>query len=165
MTGPRRGVGAGVVAAMAVLAVLLAATAALAAARTSHRHALDQAREDAIAAAASEVPVVLSYDYRHLQSDFRRAEALLTPRFRADYVRTTAKGVLPLAAKYKAISSADVTAAGAVDNGTDRAVVLVFVSQTVTNSLLSAPRLDRSRINVTLVKTGDRWRIDHLAPI
>jgi Mce-associated membrane protein len=165
MTGVRRGVGVVVVAVMAALAVLLAALSAFAAARASHRHALDEARRQVAAAAASAVPVVLSYDYRHLPRDFARAEAQLTPNFRKQYIRTTAKGVQPLAAKYKAISSADVTASGVVDNGVDRAVVLVFVSQTVTNSLLSAPRLDRSRINVTLVRSGGRWLIDKLAPV
>jgi Mce-associated membrane protein len=153
------------VATVSVLAVLAAALAAVAAARVSHRHALDRARENAVAAATSGVATVLSYDYRHLTADFQRAEGLLTSRFRKEYDRTTAAGVKPLAAKYQARSSAQVTVAGSVSTGVDRVVVLVFVDQTVTNSQLSAPRLDRSRINVTLVKQGNRWLIDRLAPI
>jgi Mce-associated membrane protein len=47
----------------------------------------------------------------------------------------------------------------------DRASVLLFVSQTVTNSQLAAPRLDRSRISVTLLRSGSRWLIDKLNPI
>lgn len=154
-----------VVTTLAVLAVLAAALSAVAAERVSHRHALDRARENAIGAASSSVATVLSYDYRHLAADFSKAEALLTPRFRKEYDRTTAKGVEPLAAKYKAQSSAQVSAAGTVSVDVDRVVVLVFVNQTVTNSNLAAPRLDRSRINVTMVDQDGRWLIDGLAPI
>jgi Mce-associated membrane protein len=156
------------VALVALLAVVAGGLSALAATRSSHRHALDRARTQAIAAATREVGIVLSYDYRHLQSDFRRAESMLTsgPKgFRAKYVRTTAKQVQPLAAKYHAVSTAEVSAAGVVDNNADRAVVLVFVSQTATNTQLAQPRLDRSRIRATLVRVGDRWLIDRLDPV
>ena len=154
-----------VVATVAVLGVLAAALAAVAAQHVSHRHELDSARENAVAAATSGIATVLSYDYRHLAGDFKRAEALLTPAFRKNYDTTTASAVEPLAAKYKARSSAEVTAAGTVSTGVDRVVVLVFVAQTVTNSQLAAPRLDRSRINVTLVRSGSRWLIARIAPI
>ena len=153
------------VAAVSVLAVLAATLAAVAAQRVSHRHDLDRARDNAIAAATTGVATVLSYDYRHLAGDFHKAETLLTARFRKEYDKTTAAGVQPLAAKYKARSSAQVTVAGSVSTSVNRVVVLVFVQQTVTNSQLAAPRLDRSRINVTLLKQGDRWLIDRLAPI
>ncbi len=162
---PRRQMRLAVVATVAVLAVCAAALAAVAAERVSHRHAVDRARENGIAAATTGVASVLSYDYRHLSADFQKAEALLTPRFRKEYDRTTAAGVKPLAAKYKAQSSAHVSAAGTVSVSPDRVVVLVFVDQTVTNSQLAAPRLDRSRIDVTIVHQGGRWLIDRLSPI
>ena len=154
-----------VVASVAVLALCAAALAAVAATRVSHRHALDRARENATAAATSGVATVLSYDYRHLASDFHHAEGLLTAHFRKQYDKTTAAGVEPLAQKYQARSSAQVTAAGAITTSVDRVVVLVFVDQTVTNSQLAAPRLDRSRIDVTLVHQAGRWLIDRLSPI
>jgi Mce-associated membrane protein len=119
-----------------------------------------------VAAAASGVRVVLSYDYRHLDTDFAAAERLLTPAFRKKYVDTTDKGVKPLAVKYKAITSADVTAAGLVS--TTRGAcnhVLVLVQQTVTNSQLAEPRLDRARIDVAMVRTNGRWLIDNLNPV
>lgn len=162
---PRHQLRLGVVSALALLAMFAAALAAVVATRVSHRHELDRARDNAIAAATSGVATVLSYDYRHLDSDFKRAESLLTAKFRKKYDETTAAAVKPLAQKYQARSSAQVTAAGNITTGVDKAVVLVFVDQTVTNSQLSAPRLDRSRIDVTLVRQGDRWLIDALSPI
>jgi len=162
---PRQQLRFAVVASIAVLAVCAAALAAVAATRVSHRHALDNARENATAAATSGVATVLSYDYRHLASDFHRAEGLLTARFRKKYDSTTAAAVEPLAQKYQARSSAQVTAAGTISTSVHRVVVLVFVDQTVTNSQLTAPRLDRSRIKVTLADQGGRWLIDQLSPI
>jgi Mce-associated membrane protein len=161
----RRGLLLAVAAVLSAVAVLAAALAAVAAMRSSRVHAVDAARDDALAAVASGIPVVLSYDYRHLKADFARAEARLTPRFRKQYDATTAKQVEPLAAKYHATSSAQVSAAAVVDASPDRAVVLVFVTQLATNTNLSAPRPDQSRINVTVVRSGDRWLIDRLAPL
>lgn len=119
-----------------------------------------------VATAASSVRVVLSYDYRHLDKDFAAAERLLTPAFRKKYVDTTNKGVKPLAAKYKAITSADVTGAGLVSTTRGSCDhVLVLVQQTVTNSQLAQPRLDRSRIDVLMVRRDGRWLIGDLNPL
>ena len=156
----------------ALVALMLVALAAVAATRSSDRLANspaglldDGAVASALSAATTDVGTVLSYDYRHLDRDFARAEALLTPTFRKQYLDTTEKGVRPLAGKYKAISTAQVTSAGLVDGSRDKAVVLVFVSQTATNSQLTAPRLDRARIKATLVRGGDGWLIANLEPI
>jgi len=150
---------------LAVLAAVTVALAGLVASRVSAVNADEGPRGDIVGAATGAVASVLSYDYRHLDSDFARAQGLLTPKFRKQYDDTTAKGVRPLATKYKAISSADVSAAGVVETGSDRAVVLVFVNQTVTNTQLTAPRLDRSRIKVTLVRSHGRWLIDKLTTL
>jgi len=119
-----------------------------------------------VSAAASGVKVVLSYDYRHLDADFAAAERLLTPAFRKKYVDTTDKGVKPLAVKYKAITSAEVTGAGLVSTTRGRCDhVLVLVQQTVTNSQLAQPRLDRARIDVSMLRVNDHWLINDLNPV
>ena len=151
--------------AVAVVAATATALAGLVTSHVSSVNAVEHTRSDVVGAATSGVATILSYDYRHLDTDFASAERLLTPHFRKQYDDTTAKGVKPLAAKYKAISSADVSAAGVVEADSDRAVVLVFVNQTVTNSQLTAPRLDRSRIDVTLVRSNGRWLIDKLTTL
>jgi Mce-associated membrane protein len=154
-----------VVSTVAIISVLAAGLAAVATQRVSHRHALDQAREGALAAATSGAETLLSYDYRHLDADISKAGALLTPGFRAKYDKTMDGGVKPLAVKYHARTSAAVTAAASVTTAMDRAVVLVFVAQTVTNNQLAAQRLDRSRNNVTLVRRDGRWLIADLSPV
>lgn len=156
-----------VVACLAVVAIAASTLTALAAVRVSHRHELDQARHQAVIAARSSVETILSYDYRNLTKDFADAEALCTPKFRKKYVKTTAAVVEPLAAKYRATTTAVIApgAAGVITVSANRALVLVFVNQTVTNSRLAAPRLDRSRINVSLVRSGGRWLVDDLQPV
>jgi Mce-associated membrane protein len=153
------------VAVVALVAVVASVLGALAVQRQSARLAVAQARTEALAAARSEVATVLSYDYHHLNQDYARAKSVMTPAFRPQYDKTTASGVTPLARRYQAISTSVVTAAGSVQQSADRAIVLVFVAQTVTNNKLSAPRLDRSRIEVALVRSGGRWLINAMTPV
>ena len=148
-----------------VLAVAAAALVAVVATHLSSKHAATADATDAIAAATDGVATVLSYNYKSLDNDFTKAESLLTPSFRKSYVATTAKAVQPLAAKYKAVSSAQVTAAGVVASGSGHVQVLVFVDQTVTNSQLAKPRLDRSRIIVDLSSRNGHWLINKLTPV
>jgi Mce-associated membrane protein len=117
------------------------------------------------AAAAREVRATLTYNYKTLNADFAAAEAGLTPSFRVSYLHTTATAVTPLATKTQADSTAAVTAGGVSVATETNATVLLFVDQTVTNNLLAHPRLDRSRIEVTMAKQGGKWLIDNLAPI
>ena len=148
-----------------VLAVAAAALVAVVATHLSSKHAATADATGAIAAATDGVATVLSYNYKSLDNDFTKAESLLTPSFRKSYVATTAKAVQPLAAKYKAVSSAQVTAAGVVASGSGHVQVLVFVDQTVTNSQLAKPRLDRSRIIVDLSSRNGHWLINKLTPV
>ena len=152
-------------AALVVLAVVAAVLAVLLSLRVSHNHDKNQAATAALSAATTGVASVLSYNYKSLDADFAKAEALLTPSFRKSYQATTAKAVQPLAEKYKAVSTAQASAAGVIVSSTSAAKVLVFVSQQVTNTQLSAPRLDRSRIEVELVHAHGQWLINKLTPV
>ena len=67
--------------------------------------------------------------------------------------------------KYHAVSSAAVTDAGVSAATPTTATVLLFVDQTVENSQLANPRLDRSRVKVSMVLVNGHWLIDNLAPV
>jgi hypothetical protein len=89
----------------------------------------------------------------------------MSQKFRADYAKTAATSVVPLAQKTHAITTGTVVAGGVISAGTDRAKILVFADQTVENKLLNATsRLDRSVIEVSMVKQNGRWVIDDLQP-
>jgi Mce-associated membrane protein len=116
-------------------------------------------------AASAGAKAALSYDYRHLSADFSAAEKLMTPSFKADYIGQTNRNVKAPAAKFHAVSVATIEGAGVASISSSKATVLVFVDQTVRNSQLSAPRLDRSRVQVSLVRSHGSWLINNLSPI
>ncbi|EST34734.1 hypothetical protein [Streptomyces roseochromogenus] len=150
-------------------AVLVAAlvTAAVLGWRYQEGRQAEQARGEALAAARNAAPVVLSYDYRHLDRDFTRARALLTGHFRDEYGRTTKTVVAPTATKYQGVVKA--TVAAPTDGGApavsvvsatpDRAVVLLFVNQVTESTQVPEPRLDLNRVRMTLTRTSDGWKV------
>lgn len=158
-----------------VVAALLAVVTQRLSSRTASTHRLDAAASasylagpgalTAEAAAARETRATLTYNYKTLAADFAAAEAGLTPKFRASYLGTTASSVTPLAAKYHAVSTATVSAAGVSVASPSAATVLLFVDQTVENTQLAHPRLDRSRIKVSMLKLNGHWLVDNLSPI
>ncbi|MFE2100043.1 hypothetical protein [Streptomyces sp. NPDC059468] len=126
-----------------------------------------KARTEALAAARKAAPVVLSYDYRHLDRDFARARALLTGAFRDQYGRTTKTVVGPTAKKYHGVVKATVAAptdggapaVSVVSAAPDRAVVLLFVNQITQSTQVSGARLDLNRVRMTLARTADGWKV------
>jgi Mce-associated membrane protein len=160
------------VALVVVLAALLAVVSQRVSTQTHHQHAAAAAAYlagpnalAAEAAATRETRATLSYNYKTLKADYATAEAGLTARFRPSYVSTTTSSVSAAATKYHAVSTAAVTAAGVSAASATSATVLVFADQTVTNTQLAHPRLDRSRIKVAMLKVGGKWLIDNLSPI
>jgi Mce-associated membrane protein len=148
----RTGLVALLVAALAVGGVLLV--------QQRDHDARQRAAEQALAAAQTAVVAVLSYDYRHLDEDFAAAEALTAQPFTAEYQRTTAKAVRPVAVKNAAVVKASLSAAGVVRATADRVVVLAFVNQTTSSSRLQRPQVDQNRVELTMVRHDDgRWLV------
>jgi Mce-associated membrane protein len=167
-TGPTLPGGSNAVVAIVALAVAVAVVLAVVVTHLSGR--TDQSPSSTATAAVESAATAgakaaLSYDYRHLSADFTAAEKLMTPSFKADYVGQTNRNVKGPAVKFKAVSVATIEGAGVASMSSSRATVLVFVDQTVRNSQLSAPRLDRSRVQVSLVRSNGTWLVDNLSPI
>jgi Mce-associated membrane protein len=127
----------------------------------------EQARGQALTAARKAAPVVLSYDYRHLDRDFASARARLTGKFRDEYGKTTKTVVGPTAKKYEGVVKATVVepagggtpAASVVSASSDKAVVLLFVNQVTRSTQVSGPRVDLNRVRMTLDRTSDGWKV------
>lgn len=126
----------------------------------------DQARGQALTAARQSAPVVLSYDYRHLDRDFATARTRLTGHFRDEYRKTTTTVVGPTARKYHGVVKATVAqptggspAASVISASPDRAVVLLFVNQVTTSTQVSGSRVDLNRVRMTLTRTSDGWKV------
>jgi Mce-associated membrane protein len=167
-TGPDVPGGTNAVVAVVALAVAVAVVLAVVVSGLSGR--TDQAPSGSATAAVENAAsagakAALSYDYRHLGTDFAAAEKLMTPSFKANYISQTNRNVKAPAAKFHAVSDATIEGAGVASMSSSRATVLLFVDQTVRNTQLSAPRLDRSRVQVSLVRSNGKWLINNLSPI
>lgn len=127
----------------------------------------ETARTEALAAARRAAPVVLSYDYRHLDRDFARARAHLSGDFRAEYAKTTKTVVAPTAEKYHGVVKATVAApasggspaASVVSASPEKVVVLLFVNQVTESTQVSGARVDLNRVRMTMSHTESGWRV------
>ncbi|WP_369168914.1 hypothetical protein AB5J49_13755 [Streptomyces sp. R28] len=127
----------------------------------------ESARAEAVAAARTAAPAVLSYDYRHLDKDFAAARTHLTGGFGDEYEKTTKTVVGPTAKKYRGVVKATVAApatagtpaASVVSAAPDKVVVLLFVNQVTESTQVSGSRVDLNRVRMTMRRTADGWKV------
>ena len=117
--------------------------------------AAEEARQAAIVLAID----LATYDYRDLGGNFRHVAERATPHF-AGQLRQLNEELGQELQQTRAVATATVRSAGVVRASTTKAVVAVFVDQTVTNTKTPSPRTERSRMELTLVKQGEVWRLD-----
>ena len=155
---PRRRSDLLVLVATAVVMALVV-TAGLLVVRARGEDRVEEARSAALAAGERHAVTLLSYDHRHLDRDFARAEAVLTGSFADDYARTTEKVVRPTAEQVKAVVTAEVVSSSVVRAAENRVVLLLFVDQTTTSTRLDGPKVDLNRVRMTLTRTGGQWLV------
>jgi len=142
-----------------VVALALVLTAAALTVKARGEDRTERARTEAVAAAESRAVDLLSYDYRHLDRDFGRAEKGLTGQFAQDYAHTTDSVVRPTAEEVHAVVKAEVVSSSVVRAAQNKVVVLLFVNQTTTSTRVQGPQVDLNRVRMTLVRVGDDWKI------
>lgn len=153
-----------VLVALAVVTLLAVAGGAWHAQRAHLSAATAKARREALAAARTRVPDLLSYDRTSLDADLATALAQTTGRFTADYRRILSEVVQPTAKRRGISTRASVSAAGVVSGGRDRVVVLVSLTQT-SSARGGKPSLSGSRVEVTLERVGTAWKVAGLKPV
>ncbi|MDQ6641640.1 MAG: J domain-containing protein [Actinomycetota bacterium] len=132
----------------------------------SYQHRQD-AGQEASAAAERALPVVLSYDYRHLTADRDKAARYLSPKYRKEYIATFDKliqssGSNPGPAEQtKAVVTANVQNIGVVDAEADVARVIVFLDQSTVKAA-GTPKFSLNRLTVSMVKVGNAWLVDNI---
>jgi Mce-associated membrane protein len=128
-----------------------------------HQHStVDDARRAGLEASRDAARVLLSYDYRTLSKDFSTGRSLTTGEFAKKYAETTTKVVTPVATKQKAVVKAEVVTAGVVRASTSTVVTIIYVNQVTTSSLSTAPKVDLSRVRMTLRHVGGRWLVSNV---
>jgi Mce-associated membrane protein len=124
----------------------------------------DTARIQSMQVAKDSTIALLSYKAETVEKQLGAARDLLTGDFRDSYTSLTNDVVIP-GAKQKQVSAvATVPAVASVSADPRRAVVLLFVNQTVVVGQ-SAPTDSASSVRVTLDKIGDRWLISKFDPV
>jgi Mce-associated membrane protein len=117
--------------------------------------ASEEARQAAILLAED----LATYDYRDLGGNFRLVAAAATPRFAAQ-LRQLTDELGPTLQQTRAVAKATARSAGVVSADQGKAVVAVFIDQTVTNTKNAQPRVEQSRMELTLLRQGGVWRLD-----
>ncbi|ASR04996.1 MULTISPECIES: hypothetical protein [Gordonia] len=124
------------------------------------------AGQSALASARTDIPKLLSYDYRTVDTALpEAAETMLTGRFLDEYTQLGESVIQPAAKKEQIVTNAEVVDAALVASDADHATVLLFVNQTTSKKDAEGPRLDGSRIRVQMAKDGDRWKISEFTPV
>lgn len=121
---------------------------------------VDRATSSAPAAAERAAQAILVYDHERLEADRESAVGFMTDDFAEKYTDTFEKVVAPAAEQTSAKVTAEVQASGVVRASADRARVLLFVDQTTVSSANETPQQALNRVEMIMVREGDRWLVD-----
>ncbi|WP_309970733.1 hypothetical protein [Aeromicrobium panaciterrae] len=116
-------------------------------------------RLDVLAAATSAAGDMTTYSYRHLDRDFAWVDDAGTASFKKEYGPAT-KQLSKVVTKLEGKAVGAVVEAAVTLDGSDRATVLLFVDQTITNGKDSKIRTERNRVVMSMVKSGSDWLVD-----
>jgi Mce-associated membrane protein len=128
---------------------------------------VSDARDGAPASAERAAKAMLSYDYRQLPTDRKRASTFLTDDFRKDYLANFTllekqkDGTPGAAVQTKTVVTSDVLGSGVMDADEDKVRVLVYVNQT-SKKPGADPQIFQNRVAMTMEKDGNRWLVDDL---
>lgn len=118
---------------------------------------LKAASEEAQRAAVSYAQVLTSIDSDKVDENFKEVLDGATGEFKDMYTQSSVE-LRQLLIENKATARGVVVESAVQSASKDKAVVLLFVDQSVANSKLPDPRIDRSRMKMTLEKVDGRWR-------
>lgn len=144
-------------AALPALLVASLAVSGLLGWRQWQEHQVKLAGEQAQQAAIAYAQVLTSIDSNKVDDNFRQVLDGATGEFKDMYTQSSVK-LRQLLIDNKATAHGVVVDSAIQSESTNKVVVLVFIDQTVTNTAAPDPRIDRSRIKMTMEKVDGRWR-------
>lgn len=133
------------------------ATAGFVGWRAWQQNGLNTARAEAQRAAVSYAEVLTSIDSAKVDENFRQVLDGATGEFKDLYSQSSVE-LRQLLIENKAAAHGVVVESAVQSVSKDKAVVLLFVDQSVSNAKLPDPRIDRSRMKMTLEKVDGSWR-------
>ncbi|MEO9328998.1 hypothetical protein [Gordonia aurantiaca] len=148
-----RRVGVGLLAVFAIAAATLAIVFGV---QLKNRVDIENAGQEALRTAKDYAVTLTSIDTRNLDRDFQRVLDGATGEFK-DMYASSSQQLRQLLVDNQATGKGVVIDAGIKSQAEDKVQVMLFVDQTVTNTATPDPRLDRSRIVMTMEKVDGRW--------
>lgn len=121
--------------------------------------------EEVLEVAEADVVGLLSFDPAHVERQLETATARLTGAFREEYARMADRVIVPAARRHGITTRAAVVGRGLVDVTEDEAQVLLFVNQRTTSDTQPKPRIDGSRLRISLELVDGEWRVAGLDPV
>ena len=121
------------------------------------QHQINEASREAQRAAVSYAQVLTSIDSNKVDENFKDVLDGATGEFKDMYSQSSVE-LRQLLIENKAAAHGVVVDSAVQEASKNKAVVLLFVDQSVTNTKLPDPRIDRSRMKMTLEKVDGRWR-------
>ncbi|WP_200845933.1 DUF3329 domain-containing protein [Mycolicibacterium vanbaalenii] len=116
-----------------------------------------RAGEQAQAAAVEYAQVLTSIDSARVDENFDRVLDGATGEFKDMYSESSVE-LRQLLIDNEAAAHGVVVESAVQSESKDKVVVLLFVDQSVSNSSIPDPRIDRSRIKMTMEYVDERWR-------
>jgi len=121
------------------------------------QHQVDNAAREGQAAAVRYAQVLTSIDSNNVDQNFTDVLNGATGEFKDMYSQSSAQ-LRQLLVDNKATAHGVVIDSAVQSASKDKVVVMLFVDQTVANKAAPDPRIDRSRIKMTLEKVDGTWR-------
>jgi len=118
---------------------------------------LNLARDEAQRAAVSYAQVLTSIDSDKVDDNFKQVLDGATGEFKDMYSQSSVE-LRQLLVENKATAHGVVIESAVQSASKDKAVVLLFVDQSMSNTKLPDPRIDRSRMKMTMEKVDGQWR-------
>jgi Mce-associated membrane protein len=140
------------------LALLLAMSAGLLKWKDSSIRDLDAARSQSITAARDSAVALLTFRFDTVDRDVAATREKLTGKFLTTYTQQTQEERIPSAKQHHLVATANVSGAAPESVTPNRAVVLLFVDQTVKIGD-TPPVASEYDVRVTLDKVGERWLV------
>ncbi|MDI9903371.1 hypothetical protein QM716_26275 [Rhodococcus sp. IEGM 1409] len=121
----------------------------------------DDARTSALESGRQFATDLATYNFENLDQNLSVVRDNSVGEFAGQYAQVAAN-LQNMIVQYQATSSAQIISAGLASSDRDNAEVLVFLDQTITNTNSPDPRIDRNRMQLSLVREDGEWKLSNV---
>lgn len=124
--------------------------------QVKQQHDIDAASRAALEVARSYAVTLTSVDNAHIDDNFTQVLDGATGEFKEMYSQSAAQ-LRQLLIDNKAVSHGTVADAAVRSATKDKVVLMLFIDQSISNTVHPDPRIDRSRVTMTMELVDGRW--------